>query len=350
MENQLMSYDPFAMVPVGQTGLRVTRLGFGGASIGGLYQEVTDEEGAAVVRHAWEMGIRYFDVAPLYGYGNAERRIGLGLRDRPRDEFVLSTKVGRLALPHAAIPDDADIDRQLFEGREDAYYQATPEVRMVFDYSYDGVMRSVEESLTRTGLERIDILYIHDPDDHWEAAIGGAYPALAALRSQGVVRAIGAGMNQPGMLARFAREGDFDVFLVAGRYTLLDQSALPELLPLCTERNVAVVIGGVMNSGILADPTSGRFNYAPADAHWTERALRLRDVCARFDVPLKAAAVQFVLAHPAVVSVVAGVRAASRLDEYPELMRQTIPDALWPALREAGLLPIEAPTPDGHTG
>ena len=346
-----MSYNPFATVPIGQTGLAVTRLGLGGASIGGLYREVTDEEGVAVVRHAWDLGIRYFDVAPLYGYGNAERRIGLGLRDRPRDEFVLSTKVGRLAVPHTAIAPDADIDQQLFEGREDAYYQATPPVRMVFDYSYDGIMRSVEESLKRTGLERLDILYIHDPDEHWEAAIGGAYPALADLRRQGVVKAIGAGMNQPGMLARFAREGDFDVFLVAGRYTLLDQSALPELLPLCTQRNVAVVIGGVMNSGILADPTAGaRFDYKPADAHWTERALRLRDVCARFDVPLKAVAVQFVLAHPAVVSVVAGVRAASRLDEYPELMRHPIPDELWPALREAGLLPTEAPTPDGHTG
>jgi len=346
-----VSYNPFATVPIGQTGVAVTRLGFGGASIGGLYREVTDEEGEAIVRHAWDMGIRYFDVAPLYGYGNAERRFGMGLAGRSRDEFVLSTKVGRLAVPQGAIAPDADVDRQLFEGREDAYYEATPPVRMVFDYSYDGVMRSVEQSLQRLGLERIDILYIHDPDDHWEAAIGGAYPALAELRRQGVVRAIGAGMNQPGMLARFAREGDFDVFLVAGRYTLLDQSALPELLPLCTRRNVSVVIGGVMNSGILADPGAGaRFDYKPADAVWTERALRLREVCARFNVPLKAAAVQFVLAHPAVVSVVAGVRAASRLDEYPELMRHPIPDGLWPALREAGLLPVEAPTPDGHTG
>jgi len=171
-----VSYNPFATVPIGQTGLAVTRLGLGGASIGGLYREVTDEEGVAVVRHAWDLGIRYFDVAPLYGYGNAERRFGTGLVDRPRDEFVLSTKVGRLAVPHTAIAPDADIDQQLFEGREDAYYQATPPVRMVFDYSYDGIMRSVEESLKRTGLERLDILYIHDPDEHWEAAIGGAYP------------------------------------------------------------------------------------------------------------------------------------------------------------------------------
>ncbi len=346
-----MSFDPFATVPIGQTGVAVTRLGLGGASIGGLYREVTDEDGEVVVRHAWDVGVRYFDVAPLYGYGNAERRFGLGLADRPRDEFVLSTKVGRVAVPYGQIAPGADVDRQRFEGRDDAYYQATPPVRMVFDYSRDGVMRSIEESLKRLGLERIDVLYIHDPDDHWEAAIGGAYPALVELRSQGVVKAIGAGMNQPEMLARFAREGDFDVFLVAGRYTLLDQSALPELMPICTERDVSVVIGGVMNSGILADPTAdATFNYQPADPHWIDRAMRLRDVCARFDVPLKAAAVQFVLAHPAVVSVVAGVRAASRLDEYPELMRYAIPDELWPALREAGLLPEEAPTPDGHAG
>ena len=151
-----MPYDPFALVPVGQTGLCVTRLGFGGTSIGGLYQEVTDKDAVAVVRHAWDLGIRYFDVAPLYGYGNAERRIGLGLRDRPRDEFVLSTKVGRLAVQRDAIRRDADIDRQLLDGREDAYYHATPPVRMVFDYSYDGVMRSVEESLTpdRSGTHR----------------------------------------------------------------------------------------------------------------------------------------------------------------------------------------------------
>jgi D-threo-aldose 1-dehydrogenase len=346
-----MNPDPFAEIPIGKTGLRVTRLGLGGASIGGLYRAVTDRQGVSVVRHAWDLGIRYFDVAPLYGYGNAERRIGLGLVDRPREQFVLSTKVGRLAVPREEVPADADVDRQVLEGREDAWYRATPAVRMVYDYSYDGVMRSVEESLRRTGLDRIDILYIHDPDDHWEAAIEGAYPALAALRSQGVVRAIGAGMNQAEMLARFAREGDFDVFLVAGRYTLLDQSALPELLPLCAQRNVAVVIGGVMNSGILAGPASGaRFDYRPADARWTARAMQLRDVCAQFDVPLKAAAVQFVLAHPAVVSVLAGVRTASRLDEYPELMRHPIPDALWPALRDAGLLPAVAPTPDGHLG
>ena len=219
-------------------------------------------------------------------------------------------------------------------------------MRPVFDYSFDGVMRSVEESLERLGLERIDIAFIHDPDDHWEAAIGGAYPALERLRADGVVRAIGAGMNQSAMLARFAREGDFDVFLLAGRYTLLDQSALADLLPICEEKEIGVVIGGVMNSGILADPRPGsRFNYVPAAADVVARAEQLAAICARHGVPLKAAAVQFPLAHPAVVSVVAGVRRIDHLEEYPELMRRPIPADLWAELRREGLLAEGAATP-----
>jgi D-threo-aldose 1-dehydrogenase len=190
------------------------------------------------------------------------------------------------------------------------------------------------------------MLFIHDPDRHWEAAITGAYPALARLREEGVVRAIGAGMNQAEMLARFAREGDFDVFLVASRYTLLDQSALVELLPLCLERGIAVVIGGVMNTGLLAAPGPGsRYDYKPAGADPIERARRLQTVCDRHGVPLKAAAVQFPLAHRAVVSLLAGVRSVEHLDEYPDLMRRPIPGELWSELRHEGLLAAEAPTP-----
>lgn len=341
-----MGYAPYETVALGRTRLRVTRLGFGGASIGGLYRAVEDADARAVVGHAWQMGIRYFDVAPLYGYGRAERQMGAVLAGQPRDGFVLSTKVGRLLYPSRAIPTGADRDRQLADGREDAYYVPLPDERPVFDYSYDGVMRSVEQSLERLGIDRIDILYIHDPDEHWEAAIGGAYPALDRLRSEGLVGAIGAGMNQAAMLARFAREGDFDAFLLAGRYTLLDQAALAELLPLCVERGIAVVIGGVMNSGLLADPRAGsRFDYRPADAERVSRAQRLRQVCERHGAPLKAAAVQFPLAHPAVASVVAGVRTIGHLDEYPVLMQHPIPGALWDDLRAEGLLPEEAPTP-----
>ncbi len=341
-----MPFDPGERRQLGRTRLEVTRLGLGGAPLGGLFSAVDDDDAVATIRRAWNLGIRYFDTAPLYGYGNSERRMGLALRDRPRDEFVISTKVGRLICEEAAIPPDADIDHQVYEGRENAFYVGTGSLRPVFDYSADGVTRSIEESLGRLALDHVDVAYIHDPDDHWEAAIGGAYPALARLRESGVIGAIGAGMNQSAMLTRFAREGDFDVFMLAGRYTLLDQDALTELLPLCEERGIAIALGGVMNSGILADPKPGsRFNYVPAGNDLLQRAQRLAAICARHDVPLKAAAVQFPLAHPAVASIVAGVRRADHLDEYPGLFRQPIPADLWMELRHEGLIPPDAPTP-----
>ena len=341
-----MAFEPAELVAIGETRVRLTRLGLGSAPLGGLFTAVADADAERVVRHAWDIGIRYFDVAPLYGYGAGERRLGAGLAGRPRDEFVVSTKVGRLVLQVGDIPAGADVDRQALDGRPDAWYADVADRRIVFDYSYDGVMRSVEESLARLGLDRIDILLIHDPDDHWEAALDGACPALVRLREEGTVRAIGVGMNQTPMLARFAREQDLDLFLVAGRYTLLDQDALAELLPLCVERDIAVVVGGVMNSGVLADPRPGSaFDYRPAPAAIVERARRLAAVCERHGVPLKAAAVQFPLAHPAVVSVVAGVRRINHLDEYPVLMRQPIPDDLWAELRHDGLLEPEAPVP-----
>jgi D-threo-aldose 1-dehydrogenase len=341
-----MAFDPLERVPMGGTGLAPTRLGFGTAEIGGLFRAVSDEAARQVLDHAWQIGIRYFDSAPLYGYGNAERRLGAGLRGRPRDDFVVSTKVGRLLVPIGEVAPHADIDRQARDGIDDASYVGTPPVRVVFDYSFDGVMRSVEDSLRRLGLDRVDILYIHDPDDHWEDAIRGAYPALDRLRAEGVVRAIGAGMNQAEMLARFAREGDFNVFLVAGRYTLLDQAALAELLPECVARGVAVVAGGVMNSGVLADPRPGAmFNYAPAPADMVDRAQRLRAVCERHGVSLRAAAIQFPLAHPAVKALAAGVRTIAHLDDYPRSMAMPIPNDLWAELRAEGLIAADAPVP-----
>lgn len=341
-----MPFEPTERVDLGRSGLRVTRLGLGGASIGGLFEAVTDADAVATVEHAWDIGVRLFDVAPLYGYGNAERRFGMALAGRPRAEYVLSTKVGRLVRPIAEIDPGADIDRQRFGDRDDAFYVGTGPVRIVFDYSGDGIRRSIEESLERLGVDRIDIALIHDPDDHWQAAIGEAYPALHRLREQGLIRAIGAGMNQSAMLARLAREGEFDVFLLAGRYTLLDQEALPELLPLCVDRGIGILVGGVMNSGILANPQAGgRFNYTPAPAHVVERARRLAEVCARHGVPLRAAAIQFPLAHPAVRSLVAGVRRIDHLDEYPALMRRPIPDDLWAELRAEGLIAADAPVP-----
>jgi D-threo-aldose 1-dehydrogenase len=342
-----MPFEPTDRVTLGRTGVSVTRLGLGGAPIGGLYSPVGDAEATATLERAWDLGVRYYDTAPLYGYGSSERRFGAVLRARPRADYVLSTKVGRLIRPVDAIGPGADVDRQALDGRDDAFFGRAQPVRPVFDYSADGVRSSIEESLARLGLERIDIAFIHDPDDHWRVAIEGAYPALHRLREEGIVGAIGAGMNQSAMLARFAREGDFDVFLLAGRYTLLDQGALADLLPLCVERRIAIVVGGVMNSGILADPRPGsRFDYRPAATALVERARRLEAVCARYGVPLKAAAVQFPLAHPAVASVVAGVRRVAHLDEYPALMRRAIEPDLWAELRSEGLIPPDAPTPD----
>ena len=341
-----MGYEPTERVPIGRTGLSVTRLGFGSAEIGGLYRPVTDDAAIALVDRAWEHGIRSFDTAPLYGYGHAERRLGRALARRPRQDLTLSTKVGRLLVPRDLVPPGADVDRQADDGLEDAYYVDTPPVRVIFDYTADGIRRSLDASLERLGLEAVDIAFIHDPDDHWTAAIDDAYPALHRLREEGVVRAIGAGMNQAPMLARFARETDMDVFLLASRYTLLDQTALLDLLPACLERGMRVLVGGIMNTGLLADPRPGsRFDYRAAPPDMVERARQLRSVCERHGVPLRAAAIQFPLAHPAVAGLVTGVRTAEHLDEYPAFLRRDLPADLWAELRAERLLAPDAPVP-----
>jgi D-threo-aldose 1-dehydrogenase len=342
----VVAFDPVARVPLGRTGLSLTRLGFGGSSIGGLFSAVTEDDALTAIRHAWDLGIRYFDTAPLYGYGASERRFGAALRGEHRDAYVLSTKVGRLVRQPHEIGSDDEVDHQRFDGRDDAFYVISGPEHIVFDYSADGIRRSIEESLERLGLDRIDIALIHDPDDHWQVALDGAYPALARLREQGMIRAVGAGMNQSEMLTRFVRETDMDAVLLAGRYTLLEQGALDELLPACVERHVAVLVGGVMNSGLLADPQAGsRFNYTPAPAEVVERARRIREVCDRHGIPLRAAAIQFPLAHAVVTSLVVGVRTVAHLDEYPAFARFEIPAALWDDLRSEGLLRLDAPTP-----
>lgn len=340
--------DPFARVRLGRTDVHVTRLGFGAAPIGGLYAPVPEADAIATVRHAWAMGIRYVDVAPLYGYGLAEERVGAALRDVPRAALTLSTKVGRRILPRAAIGPDADVDRQAFGDREDHFYRGVRDVRPVWDYTGDGIRRSVEESLLRLGLDRVDILYVHDPEAHLEQALRDAWPALVRLRAEGTVGAIGFGVDYTAPLAWLLERSDPDVVLVAGRYTLLDQSALDTVLPLCDAQGVSVVIGGVMNSGILADPRPGAtYDYAPADAAVVARAQAIGAICARHGVPLPAAAVRFVLAHPAVASIVAGVRRTAHLDAYPAYYRTPIPPALWEELRAAGLLDPRAPVPAG---
>ncbi len=331
--------NPQKQVTLGGTGVRVTRLGLGTAPLGGLYQELTDEAAAKVVQAAWDSGVRLFDTAPLYGYGLAERRLGSNLRDKPRAEFALATKVGRL-LRAGLEPDPS----QFHEG--EPFYKGTPPVNPVFDFSYDGVMRSVEESLERLGLERIDILQIHDPDDHYEEALTGAYRALDRLRSEGSIGAVGAGMNQAAMLARFAREGRFDCFLLAGRYTLLDQSGLDELLPLCQAEGISIIAGGVFNSGVLAGPAPGaRYNYVPAPPEIVERARRIASVCERHGVPLTAAAVRFPLGHPAVASVLVGCRSPEEVKENVEMFSHPIPADVWQELKHERLLSEEVPVP-----
>jgi D-threo-aldose 1-dehydrogenase len=339
MAEGVAALDSADTAPLGRRGLRVTRLGLGCAPLGNLFREVDDEVAHAVVERAYDAGIRLFDTAPLYGYGLSERRIGHVLRTKPRDSFVLATKVGRLL--RAGAPPDMS---QFFEG--EPFYKGTPPVNPLFDFSYEGVMRSFEESLERLGLDRIDVLHIHDPDDHHDEALAGAYRALDDLRSQGVIRAVSAGMNQAEMLARFAREGDFDCFMLAGRYTLLDQVGLSELLPLCVDRGISIMAAGVYNSGILANPRPGaHYDYVPAAPALVEQALRMKAVCERHGVPLRAAAAQFALGHPAVATVVIGCRSVEQLEDTLSQFGTRIPAALWEELKAEGLLAENVPTP-----
>ncbi|MFI6511166.1 aldo/keto reductase [Streptosporangium sp. NPDC050855] len=327
------------LAPVAAAAGTARPLGLGTAPLGNLFTGVPEEDAAAAIGTAWDLGIRSFDTAPLYGYGESERRLGRALRDRPRDEYTISTKVGRL-IREGAPPSP----EQLHDGEH--FYKTSGRANPVFDYGYDGVMRSLEESLERLGLDRVDLLYIHDPDDHYAEAVEGAYRALDSLREQGVVRAIGVGMNQSGMLADFARDARFDYFLLAGRYTLLDQGALDELLPLCLENGIGINAGGVLNSGILADPSPGAtFDYVPASAERLRQARAVAEVCARHDVPLIAAALQFPTAHPAIGSILVGARNEREVRDNDRLLSHPIPAQLWEDLRERRLIAPGAPVP-----
>jgi D-threo-aldose 1-dehydrogenase len=318
---------------LGRSPVHVTELSFGSAAIGNLFTAVSDDEAGAAVDAAWDGGIRTFDTAPHYGLGLSERRLGDALRHRPRDEYVLSTKVGRLLEP--AEPAEPARDTEGFD------VPAT-QVRR-FDFSADGVRRSLEASLGRLGQDRVDIALIHDPDNHGEQALRAAYPALEKLRAEGVVRAIGVGMNQAEMLTRFVTETDIDVVLMAGRYTLLDRSAADTLLPAAQRRGVSVIAGGVFNSGLLAKPEAGAtYDYQAAPDSLIDRARRLEQACARFGVPLRAAAARFPLTHPAVASVLIGARNAAEISDAIRLRTLDFPPALWQALA--------ALTPPGTSG
>jgi len=324
---------------VGRTDLVVPRIGLGTAVLGNFQQAISDDDAIAVIDRALARGVRYVDTAPLYGHGLAERRVGRAVATVPREELTLSTKVGRL-LREGAPRDES----QYHDGV--AFYRDVPSAGPVWDFTYDGVRRSVAESLERTGAGRFDILLMHDPDDHLGEAASTGCRALRDLRAEGAVQAIGAGMNGSRPLAELVGACDLDVVLLAGRYTLLDQTAMGDLMPLCVERGVSVVVGGVFNSGILADPVAGaHFDYLPAAADVLAKAAAIRSVCDRHGVPLPAAAVQFPLAHPSVCTVLIGPRTIEELEMDLSLFDVEIPPQLWTDLRREGLLGDDVPTP-----
>ncbi|MFJ8927259.1 aldo/keto reductase [Streptomyces sp. NPDC102364] len=323
---------------LGRGDVPVTALGFGGAGIGNLYTPVRDEEAYLALDAAWDAGLRYFDTAPHYGLGLSERRIGEFLRTRPTGSYTLSTKVGRLL---ERSPNGEAV------GDDSAHGFAVPATaRRVWDFSASGVRRSIEESLGRLGLDRIDVAYIHDPDDHAKEAFGEAYPELERLRGEGLIGAIGAGMNQSAMLSRFVRETDVDVVLCAGRYSLLDQRALKLLLPTAAERGVSVVVGGVFNSGLLADPKQGgTFDYTLASPQLLHRARRFKDLAERHGTTLRAAALAFPFGHPGVTSVLVGTRSAAEVADTAQQFTTPVPAAFWQEARDRHLLPADVPVP-----
>ncbi len=327
--------------------LQFTELGFGGAPLGNLYRPMTEKEARVMLEAVWAAGCRYFDTAPLYGLGLSETRLNGFLRPKPRDSYLISTKVGRVL----------ELCKPSERSRQGAFFE-TPSRRERYDYSYDGVMRSLDFSLERLGLDRIDIVYAHDVDVFTHGSkqasdariaefMGGGYRALDELRASGAIKAIGAGVNEWEVAETLVRAGDFDVFLLAGRYTLLEQGALTSFLPLCVEKGVAVVIGGPFNSGILATgvKADAHYNYGSAPEEVKERVRRIQQVCKTFKVKLPEAALHFPLGHPAVVSVIAGAQRASEVKRNAAMMSAKIPSALWRALKAEKLLREDAPTP-----
>lgn len=331
---------------VGRTRLEVTELGVGCSNLANLYHEVSDEDAAAVLTTAWDAGWRYFDTAPFYGLGLSETRVGVTVSRYPRDEFVLSTKVGRLLQPA--------------EPAAERYGFINPLPNdVVYDYSYDGVMRSVESSLERLRIGRIDILFMHDigrfthgdaNDHHFPIAMDGGYKALDELRSSGTVSAIGLGVNEIEVCEAAMQHGHWDCFLLAGRYTLLEQGGLDDFLPACIEAGTSIVLGGAYNSGILATGTRRQgviyYDYGPAPEHVIERVRRIEDVCDQFDVPLIAAALQFPLAHPVVCCVVPGMGHPKRIAQTMGYYELNIPTDFWAELKYRELLPTHCPVPE----
>lgn len=335
---------PSQPMKFGRVDLEVTAFSFGAAPIGNIFREISDTEARTMVDAAWDAGVRFFDTAPYYGHGLSELRLGEALRWRNRDDFVVSSKVGRRLVPAPR----SEIDFA-------PWTNAAP-FRIEFDYSYDGTMRAFEDSLQRMALERMDICFIHDIDvftrgadqpSVFEEAMDGCWRALESLRAQGVVKAIGVGVNEWEVCHAALQARDFDCFLLAGRYTLLEQDALEAFLPLCEERGAAVVVGGGFNSGILATGArpGAKYNYAPAPKEIMDRVARIEKICAEHDVPLPAAALQFVVAHPAIPSFIAGTRTVAQLEQNLAWFSHPIPAGFWAELKRQGLLREDAPVP-----
>ncbi|WP_405061020.1 aldo/keto reductase [Kribbella sp. NBC_01505] len=311
------------------------KIGLGGAPLAGLRTEVTEADAVATVNAAWDAGWRFFDTAPHYGLGLAEERLGRGLAGKPRDEYVLSSKVGRIIY-------EADTEAPDTDG-----FAVVSKRRRRFDYSRDGVLRSIEDSLRRIGTDRLDIVFVHDPDDHYDEAVATAFPTLIELRDQGVIGAIGSGMNQTAMLTRFVTEIDIDVIMLAGRYSLIDPDGLDDVLPACLANDVQVIAVGVFNSGLLSQPRPAQdttFNYAPADAALIAKANELADVCESHGVTLPQAALAFPRFHPAVAGIAVGCRNAEEVQINAALDQAELPASLWSDLKSTGLLRADAPT------